>query len=284
MIFSSVILARREGMTWRNFLGVILGVVLLVATLVPDILNNLLRESGSVDIYNSRGILTYVVDFVQVAVFMSLAYVEIILISTVIMTIYTARLVVPLDRDYVIILGCMVLPDGTLGGQLKRRADAALEFARRQEAETGKFPTLVGSGGKGADEPTSEGAAIREYLMQRGVDAKRILVEDRSTTTEENLKYSSAIIAKATSVAHPKVAFVTNGYHVFRAGYLANWLGYTEYRGVGAKTRLYFWINAFIREFVAEMVLEQKKHLLFVLLLWGSALGAFVMLYISGLH
>ena len=30
--------------------------------------------------------------------------------------------------------------------------------------------------------------------------------------------------------------------------------------GIGSKTKVYFWINAFIREFIATLVSERVKH------------------------
>ena len=60
-----------------------------------------------------------------------------------------------------------------------------------------------------------------------------------------------------------KIAFSTTNYHVFRAGSIA-----TEQKiymeGIGAGTKQYFWINAFIREFIATMYSEKKKHLIVI--------------------
>ena len=60
-----------------------------------------------------------------------------------------------------------------------------------------------------------------------------------------------------------KVAFSTSGYHVFRSGYIASNLGLNS-EGIGAKTKVYFWINAFIRELIETLYYEKKKHLLVV--------------------
>ena len=68
------------------------------------------------------------------------------------------------------------------------------------------------------------------------------------------------LIKEDACIEDPKVAFSTTNYHVFRSGLLASEQGiYAE--GVGSRTRSYFWVNAFIREFVATLAEERKKHL-----------------------
>lgn len=55
------------------------------------------------------------------------------------------------------------------------------------------------------------------------------------------------------------VAFSTTNFHVFRAGMLANSMGIAA-EGIGAPTKSYFWINAFIREYIATISEERKRH------------------------
>ena len=61
------------------------------------------------------------------------------------------------------------------------------------------------------------------------------------------------------------VIFSTTNYHVFRAGSIANKQN-INLEGIGSKTKIYFWINAFIREFIATMYSERKQHLFMILL------------------
>jgi hypothetical protein len=56
-----------------------------------------------------------------------------------------------------------------------------------------------------------------------------------------------------------QIGFSTTNYHVFRAGNIACEQG-IDMEGIGARTRSYFWINAFIREFIATMIAEKRKH------------------------
>ena len=75
----------------------------------------------------------------------------------------------------------------------------------------------------------------------------------------ENIKFSNNIIKNQNKNA--KIAFSTTNYHVFRAGTIAT-AQKIMMEGIGAPTKTYFWINAFIREFIATLVIEKKNHVL----------------------
>jgi uncharacterized SAM-binding protein YcdF (DUF218 family) len=78
----------------------------------------------------------------------------------------------------------------------------------------------------------------------------------------------------------PKVAFATTNYHVFRAGLLAAEQG-VRMEGVGGKTKRYFWLNAFIREFIATMVSQKKIHLAVLALLLAITAISVVIQYLA---
>lgn len=179
--------------------------------------------------------------------------------------------------DYIIIHGAGLdgpRPTPLLAG----RIDKALELWNKQH-QHGKF---VVSGGQGADEIVSEAQAMRDYLLEKGVPADAILMEDKSTTTWENLRYSLAIInadratgVDATSSAAVAssgdvtttasdastsndapadseftTAVVTSDFHVFRCAEYAHNLG-IKADGIGSHTKGWYWPTAFIREFIA---------------------------------
>lgn len=178
--------------------------------------------------------------------------------------------------DYIIIHGAGLdgpRPTPLLAG----RIDKALELWNKQH-QHGKF---VVSGGQGADEIVSEAQAMRDYLLEKGVSADAILMEDKSTTTWENLRYSLAIInadrttgVGATSTATVAsrdvtttasdastsndapadseftTAVVTSDFHVFRCAEYAHNLG-IKADGIGSHTKGWYWPTAFIREFIA---------------------------------
>ena len=79
---------------------------------------------------------------------------------------------------------------------------------------------------------------------------------------------------------NPNIAFSTTNYHVFRAGTIASKQN-IKIEGIGAKTRTYYWINAFIREFVATIVFEKDKHIKTIIILMISFLIVTIIYYIS---
>ena len=168
------------------------------------------------------------------------------------------RLVVDVPDD-VLILGCKVGDDGKPLPLLQSRIDAAIRFAQWQEEQTGEAPVFVPSGGQGTDETISEAGCMRNYLLEQGIPESRILVEDKSVNTFENMRFSLAKIQETDE--SPKIAFATTNYHVLRSGIIALNAGIRA-QGIGARTKWYFWPNAFIREFIGLLVSKWKQHVL----------------------
>ena len=95
--------------------------------------------------------------------------------------------------------------------------------------------------------------------MEKGVPEERILEEDRSTDTYENMKFSKEKILAVDPAG--KVAFSTTNYHVFRGGLKARRVKMRAV-GMGAKTKWYFWPNAAVREFVGMLTEHRGKQAL----------------------
>lgn len=261
-------------------LGVILGLLVCVGTVLPLILEEVLYRSTVIDMHNERSIAIYIFEAFETSVLSSVFYLECILAAAIILTVKAAKRIPAFDKDYMLILGSKFRKDGTLTPLLKGRADRALEFAQMQREHTGKELFLVPSGGQGPDEVMPEAEAIRNYLLETGVPEERILVENRSKNTAENMKYSLELIRKHCKTDDPKIGFSTTNYHVFRSGILATHAGMLT-EGIGSKTRSYFWINAFIREFIATLNTGWKKHLKVVLFLVLLSVLSAAVLYLS---
>ncbi len=274
---SNARLMKREGRNWRNMLGILMGLVFCLATVMPLLLQEILQHSPAVNMHNEKGAARFAVMAVTNAVLIAVSYIECIFLGTVALSVCAAHRIPPFDRDYILILGCQIRKDGTLTNLLKGRADRALEFARMQKEAAGKDIVFVPSGGQGADEVISEAEAVRNYLLEQGIPEDRILSEDRSRNTYENMKHSAALIGARGG---GKIAFSTTNYHVFRSGIMAAQQG-IEAEGIGSRTRSYFWINAFIREFIAAVYSERKKHLHVILTLIGIMLAMIAVLYVT---
>lgn len=142
--------------------------------------------------------------------------------------------------DYVIVLGAHVRPEG-VSKALALRLDRALEYA-------GEYPdtVFIVSGGKGANEPCSEASAMYDYLVRHGMESEKIILEDQSTNTRENMLFSKAKLPENTSVG-----IISNDFHMTRALHLAKELGISNPIGIPAKSDLITQPANLLREFFA---------------------------------
>ena len=155
-----------------------------------------------------------------------------------------------MNFDYVIIHGCGLSGGNRMTKLLSDRVDKAI----RVYGKCAKKPFIIPSGGQGSDESVSEAVAMTDYLIAHGIPADRILPEDRSATTRENLLYSRQIIDNRQSSG--RVALVSSNYHIYRCLLLARDVG-LKCTGIGADVALYFWPSALIREFIAVFVCKR---------------------------
>ncbi|WP_107948760.1 YdcF family protein [Lysinibacillus parviboronicapiens] len=127
---------------------------------------------------------------------------------------------------YMIVLGAKVKPNGVPSLALRNRLEESIDYLT-------KYPhvKVIVSGGQGSDEDRTEASVMLDYLVQRGIPAERILVEDQSTSTYENLLFSKELLPEATK----QITIVSNDFHLRRAKYLAKSLGF-EVDVVVAKT------------------------------------------------
>ena len=275
LVVSNIALIRHEGRSLTNALGIFLGIGLMVLTffgIFSVYILNLLVDVNSYSWF-------HVSVFVEALIYILLSYLECMMLGTYICTARAQRHVPKFNKDYMIILGCAIRQDGTVTPLLKGRADRALWFAEKQKSATGKDLTFVASGGQGADEVISEAESIAQYLKENGIDDSHIILENKSTSTRENMQFSYDKICKSANGSKDdlaedltegskkelkeqsvNIAFSTTGYHVFRSGNIASSLGIPA-TGVGSKTKWYFYTNALIREFIANMLIERSKHI-----------------------
>ena len=252
LMFSNIWLIKHEGKRLVNTLGIVFGLIWAIATIVllgPYILYNVYIPMPSI----LRYVLTYV-----------MCYFECMFIVTGFSAVLATKYTPDHDRDYIIILGCRIRKDGTLTPLLKGRADAAISFEQKQFDETGKHAIFVPSGGKGDDEISSEAESMKRYLLEKGIPKERILIEDKSANTYENLNFSKAVIeADSGDIKKKKIAFATTNYHIFRGYVLSRKNDYIA-KGISASTKRYFYPNAFLREFIGLLVDQLPRHIMYV--------------------
>lgn len=153
------------------------------------------------------------------------------------------------NADYIVVLGA-----GIIGKKvtplLASRIEKGIELLRYNPNAV-----LIMSGGQGPGESIPEGEAMAAYAVDQGVERDQLIVEQKSVSTQENLLFSKAFMEKQK----PKIIIVTTAYHVFRALILARKQG-MKCVGFGAKTKWYFTLNAFIREFIGYLSITWKVH------------------------
>lgn len=201
---------------------------------------------------------------IDVAMGAAIAFGECLLLSTMLCAWLASRHVPKHGVDYLAILGCGIRADGTPCPLLAGRVDRAVDFDAARVAAGDAPAVFVPSGGQGPDEPVSEAQSMGTYLQtQRGIPQDRIVLEDRSTTTRENMAFTREVIERhaGRDVSELRVGFSTTNYHVFR-GYVCAHLAGMPVEGMGSKTKYYFWPNAFLREFVGLLANQWKSIVL----------------------
>jgi uncharacterized SAM-binding protein YcdF (DUF218 family) len=199
-------------------------------------------------------------------------YVSFLLVSYVLYSFVYGLLARTGGSDFVIVLGAGLRPDGRVPPLLASRLERGREVWAALDRRAGDFrPLLIVSGGKGDDERVPEASAMASYLIARGFPADRLLLEDKSRSTEENLVLSKAIMDELRPGA--RATIVTSDFHAFRAALLARRLGI---RGqvTGARVARYYRPSAVLREFAAVFLQYRVINLGICALLVVAPLGA----------
>ena len=139
----------------------------------------------------------------------------------------------------VIILGCKI-EGSTPSKALINRTKAAADFMKKHPVTV-----AIASGGQGKNEDLCEAQCIYSMLADEGIDAGRIILEDKSSNTDENIKFSKEIINK--KALSKDVAIATSDYHQYRAALICKKYGLSAC-AVSAKSSLLYIPTYFTRE------------------------------------
>lgn len=145
------------------------------------------------------------------------------------------------DADYMVVLGAHVYGE-RMSANLRYRVELACEYLK-ENPET----KVILSGGQGPGEDISEAEAMRRYLEAQGIAAGRMMLEDHSVNTEENIRNSAKLIGDIEK----SVVLVSNDFHIFRAKRIARKQGFRNVDGLGSKTHLFTVPNSYAREIAA---------------------------------
>lgn len=248
LIHNGRVMIRREGRRLAHMLSLVLGILILIGE-IATFAWVLIYSYGDPAMIpeTSRLLVRRIIAFISISViYGSMAFLIFMIYSVFLQIIPRKR-----DFDYVIILGAGLIEGNRLSRLLKDRLDKAVEVYRRDPTP----PVLIPSGGQGDDETVSEAAAMKQYLLERGIPEKDILLEDQSENTFENLRNSKKILDGIEGRKY--TALVTGNYHVYRALRNCRKIG-LKCTGIGSRVALYFWPSALIREFIA--IHTEPKH------------------------
>lgn len=144
--------------------------------------------------------------------------------------------------DYILVLGAQV-KGKVISRTLLRRLDTAVLYMR----ENIKTIAIV-SGGVNEKGSLSEAEAMRQYLVKQGIDNRRIIKEEKSRNTFENIRYCKPMLKENATVA-----IVTNGFHIFRSLRIAKKQGLSRVKGIAAPTDRILCVNYYVREAAGVM-------------------------------
>lgn len=149
--------------------------------------------------------------------------------------------------DYVLILGAG-LKNNKPSKTLQYRLDSAIYYINNYNNKC----KIILSGGIGANEIISESLAMKTYLINNGIDENRLILEEDSKNTFENLKYSKIkILNDSNDFSKIKIKIVTSDFHCFRTHILSKKNNYKNVTFYSSNSNVLLKPNYFIREFFA---------------------------------
>jgi uncharacterized SAM-binding protein YcdF (DUF218 family) len=252
LIHNGIVMYKNEGHSLANMLSLIFGVVIGAGEIATIYILLTGTRTEMAHRFETVNIASQVIS-------LSVIYIS---VSFLIFMFYSVFLMIIPRRsnfDYVIIHGAGLIDGNKVSKLLADRIDKAIDVYKKDPTPT----VLIPSGGKGKDELMPEAAAMAAYLREKGIPEDRIIMEDRSATTMENLQFSKKIIDERKGGRY--TALVTSNYHVYRALRYCRKIG-LECTGIGSRVAMYYWPSALIREYIA--VHAERKHLLTFLAGW----------------
>ncbi len=244
LFLNARVLMKREGRRFANSLTLLVAIGILLFMLLPIISPASLFSRHLQPIFGGISLITLYF-FIHLSNFLSAYFLYQFNRPTY-------------HQDFIIVLGSGLIND-KVPPLLASRIQKAIDFYNKQAALTTP-PTIIFSGGQGPDENLSEAEAMQQYALNKGIPIEHTLQENRSVNTYQNMLFSKQLMDEQSQGKPYRSIFTTNNFHLFRAGIYARLAG-LDSQGIGAKTAFYYWPNAMIREYVAIVVMERKRHM-----------------------
>ncbi|MHA8137707.1 YdcF family protein [Lactobacillaceae bacterium Scapto_B20] len=244
-LWNAFIVWRRENHTLANMLTLVIGILTLAFPFVNDFIGN--HRFGPIGFF----IYTFLILMILYALFCVFSFMSAALL-------FTFKKPRP-DKKFVIVLGAGLLNGNQVSPLLASRINKGIEYYHKVVDATGNAPLIICSGGQGSDETVPEGEAMRQYAIEHGINAEHVVAEKQSKTTLQNMLFSKQIVEQHHFSPNDGI-YVSNDYHIFRAGIYARQAG-LNIQGLGAKTSRFFIPNATIREYIALLMNHKRFHI-----------------------
>jgi uncharacterized SAM-binding protein YcdF (DUF218 family) len=153
------------------------------------------------------------------------------------------------DFPCLIVLGAGIRTDGSVTAALAGRLNTATAYLSSHPATM-----VIVSGGHGRFTPFPESRAMAAYLRDRGISRERIIEEENSLDTIQNLRFSGRILRERTG-GNISAAILTSDFHLSRALFLAKRMGYTSFKGISSPSPYLLRPNLYAREIFATVKL-----------------------------
>ena len=235
LLFNGRKMVQLEGLRLANLLSLLYGLAIVGV--------------GLLHFFAPRSFLANLISFADLLLF----YGTFLYLSYIIYAFFLNIFPIKKEPQTIIILGSGLFGD-KVPPLLAQRLDKGLAIYEKFNWR----PVIIVSGGQGDDEWISEAEAMAGYLMEKGVPADSILLENRSRTTFENLTFSKQLML-AQGLEQDRVVLVTNSFHALRAGIYMRQVG-LKGRSIGSRTAFYFLPSAWIRETAGLIRIYWKWH------------------------
>ena len=215
LLFNGRKMVQLEGLRLANLLSLLYGLAIVGV--------------GLLHFFAPRSFLANLISFADLLLF----YGTFLYLSYIIYDFFLNIFPIKKEPQTIIILGSGLFGD-KVPPLLAQRLDKGLAIYEKFNRK----PVIIVSGGQGDDELISEAEAMAGYLMEKGVPADSILLENKSRTTFENLTFSKQLML-AHGLEQDRVVLVTNSFHALRAGIYMKQVG-LKGRSIGSRTAFYF--------------------------------------------
>ena len=162
------------------------------------------------------------------------------------------------DARWVVVLGAKVngtAPSVEFQARLEKTAAfisaADLSKMASSKSDPIELAKIITTGGQGEDEGAAEGDVAARVLTSLGISQDRIIVENKSSSTQENLRFAKELIIAQGGTVYDPVLVVSSGFHLYRAEKLAWAEGYENVSGLGSTGLAVLIPHYYVREYAA---------------------------------